>query len=209
VGLSVNVGFLAYLLKEDEEGAADGLREEFSHVSRVLQANGLPPHVEPEELPDTNDRSGLDGFPYEWLDYLCRALAYARQAPEEFGPVVGWDRPHEDERVDREYDMGSHLICHSHCEGFFVPIDFPTPLVDYEDELPGAVLGSSQRALAEVIQTAPLLGIELVNDGPTKTIIDTIRAEESHPLYFERKVWLCLYEKFRLSVEYRTAVVFG
>jgi hypothetical protein len=210
VGLSVSVGALAFLREHDEEGAA-WMGHDLVRINLLLEANGLPAHVEPVELPEMNSRARLSGFPYSWLHHLLRALAYARQAPEEFAPVAEGEQAHEDDRLDSEYDMGSHLICHSATEGFFVPIDFPAPLVDHEDALTGAVLGSSQQALAEVIQTAPLLGIELVNGEPTKTIIDTIHKEEfgTHPLYVERQVWLCLYEKFRLSVEYKTAVVFG
>jgi len=212
VGLSVSVGSLAFLLNHDEEGAA-GTREDLVHVNRVLQANDLPAHVEPEELPELSHRADLGGFPYGWLHYLRRAVAYARQAPREFRPVAEGEDPSQDDRIDRELSvlMDSHLICHSDCEGYYVPIDFPDPLYDDEDALVGGILGSSQRAQAELIQTAPLLGIDLTDGGPTKTIIDTIRDEEygAHPLGIERKVWLSLYEKFRLSVEHGTAVVFG
>ena len=66
VGLSVSVGSLAYLLTEDPEGAP-GLREELARINEPLEANGLPPHVEPEQLPELIDRSGLHGMPYSWL----------------------------------------------------------------------------------------------------------------------------------------------
>jgi hypothetical protein len=147
------------------------------------------------------------------LHYLRRAVAYARQAPAEFGPLPEGQEASEDHRIDRELSvfMDSHLICHSDCDGFYVPIDFPEPLHDHSDEMPGGILGSSQRALAEVIHAAPLLGIEFEDGKPTKTAVDTIREEEddAHPLWIERKVWLAMYEKFRLSIEHRTAVVFG
>jgi hypothetical protein len=212
MGLSVSVGLLAFLNKEDPEGA-EGLREDLAHVNRVLRENGLAEHVEPEKLPELKDRAGLHGFPYSWLHYLRRAVAYARQAPKEFGPLPEGEDAAEDDRIDRELSvfMDSHLICHSDCEGFYVPIDFPEPLDDDEGQLPGGILGSSQQALAEVIGAAPLLGIELKKGKPTKMVIDTIREEEddSHPLWLERKVWLCMYEKFRLSIEHKTAVVFG
>jgi hypothetical protein len=58
---------------------------------------------------------------------------------------------------------------------------------------------------------APLLGIDLEDGKPTKMVVDVIRQEEddAHPLWIERKVWLAMYEKFRLSIEHKTAVVFG
>jgi hypothetical protein len=210
VGLSISVGYLAFLSREDPEGVA-GLREEFAQINRVLEANGLPSHVEPEQLPELIDRSDLHGMPYSWLHYLRRAVAYARQQPEEFAPLTAGEDPSEDDVIEEEQEvfMDSHLVCHSDCDGDYVPVDFDE-LLWGEDNVPGGILGSSQRALAEVLLAAPLLGIDLIDGGPTKTIIDTIRGEDrTHPLCIERKVWLCLYEKFRLSVEHKTAVVFG
>jgi hypothetical protein len=207
MGLTLSVGYLAWLKAEEDPEAVPWLREDLVHVNRVLRANDLPEHVEPEELPELRDR-GLSGFPYSWLHYLRRAVAYARQAPDEFGPLPEGQDASEDHRIGLEDD--SHLICHSDCDGFYVPIDFPEPLLDDSDELAGGILGSSQRALAEVILAAPLLGIELQDGKPTKTDIDTIQEEDNtHPLWIERKVWLAMYEKFRLSIEHRTAVVFG
>jgi hypothetical protein len=212
MGLSLSVGYLAWLQEDDvDPEAVDRFREKLAHVNRVLRAKGLPEHVEPEDLPKLVDR-GLRGFPYSWLHYLRRAVAYARQAPAEFGPLPEGQEASEDDRIDRELSRNrSHLICHSDCEGYYVPIDFPEPLHDRSDQLVGGILGSSQRALAEVVLAAPLLGIELEDGKPTKRAIDTIRAEEdnAHPLWIERKVWLAMYEKFRLSIEHRTAVVFG
>ncbi len=213
MGVSLSVGYLAWLNKEDADPeATTWLRESLVHVNRVLRANGLPEHVEPEELPKLSDR-GLLGFPYSWLHYLRRAVAYARQAPAEFGPLPAGQQASEDDRIDRELSvfMDSHLICHSDCEGFYVPIDFPEPLYDDGDGLAGGILGSSQRALAEVILAAPLLEIELKGERPTNLVVDSIQKEDddAHPLWVERKVWLAMYEKFRLSIEHKTAVVFG
>jgi hypothetical protein len=211
MGLSLSVGYLAWLNREDTDPeAVVWLRKSLVHVNRVLRANNLPEHVEPEELPALGDR-GLLGFPYSWLHYLRRAVAYARQAPTEFGPLPAGQQASDDDRNDRELSvfMDSHLICHSDCEGFYVPIDFPEPL--YDDSLSGGILGSSQRALAEVILAATLLGIELKGGQPTKKAVEAVQEEEdeAHPLWIERKVWLAMYEKFRLSIEYKTAVVFG
>src|SRR5205823_11018240 len=70
----------------DGPEAVSWLRKSLVHVNRVLRSNDLPEHVEPEELPELVDR-GLLGFPYSWLHYLRWAVAYARQAPNKFGPL--------------------------------------------------------------------------------------------------------------------------
>jgi hypothetical protein len=179
-----------------------------------LTAHGLPEHVEPAQLPKFPYRGQPLSFPYSWLHYLRRAVAFARQAPEQFGPVRDGENPAADERIDEELSvfMDSHLICHSDCDGFYVPIDFPQQL--YDDEaggLPGGILGSSQRALQEVMQAAPLLGIPLV-DGKLSDEAAKVIAEErdgSHPYWIERKVWLTMFEAFRHSIEFKCAVVFG
>jgi hypothetical protein len=213
MGLAVCIGALADLLENDPEGA-DWLRKDFEVVNRVLADHGLPAHVEPEIPPTLDDRSGLGSFPYSWLHYLRRAVAFARQAPGEFCPVKEGDNPADDERIDRELSvyLASHFICHSDCEGFYVPIDFPEPLYDDDrDELVGGVLGSSQRAMQELIQAAPLLSIPLPNGQLSDEVASAIAEERegASPYWIERQVWLSMFEAFRLSIKTKCAVMFN
>src|SRR4051812_38195410 len=118
MGLAVSIGALAYALENDPEGA-EWLRKDFEEVNRVLAAHGLPPHREPETLP-IKDRVKLEwvpklwlsSMPYSWLHYLRRAVAFARQAPDEYRPVREGENPSDDERIDRELSvfLDSHLI---------------------------------------------------------------------------------------------------
>jgi hypothetical protein len=212
MSLAIEVGQLAYSLKLESEGA-DWLRKYFEEVNRLLTANGLPPHREPETLPPIRNRAGLLSFPYSYLHYLRRALAYARQAPDEFHPVPEGEKPTADAWLDEEQFsyMDSHIICHSDCEGFYVPIDFPKPLYDDGDYgVVGRILGSSIRGLAELGQVAPLLGISL-QDGVLSDREAAVIAQEmdvSQPYWIERQVWLTFFEALRNSIEFGTAVVF-
>jgi hypothetical protein len=214
MGLAVSLGVLASDSDADPEGI-EWYRQSFLQVNRVLAAHGLPPHEEPESLPDLPYRGQPLGFPYSWLHYLRRAVAFARQAPNQFCPVAEGENPANDERIDEELSvvMDSHLICHSDCEGFYVPFDFPVPLYDDQEEggLPGGIMGSSQRALQETMQAASLLGIPLVegnlSDDAAKHIAE--EPDGSHLYWIERKVWLTMFEAFRHSIEYKCAVVFG
>jgi hypothetical protein len=199
---------------DEETEAVEWHQQDLRAINRVLAANGLPPHHEPVDSRPVPYRAQLISFPYSWLHYLRRAVAYARQAPEEFCPLKEGENPAKDKWVDRELYtyISSHVICHSDCEGFYVPIDFGEPLCDERDgDLPGGLLGSSQRALRELIQVAPLLGIPV--DGPflSDEVAHRIAQEpdESHPYWIERKVWLSMFEAMRLSVEYKYAVVFS
>jgi hypothetical protein len=213
MGLAISVGVLACGPDADPEAVASG-RKAFRQINRLLAANGLPPHEEPESLPTLPHRGQCPSFPYAWTPYLYRAVAFARQAPDQFCPVRTGENPYKDKLVDAElYTFAeSHLICHSDTEGYFVPIDFPDPLYDNRPGgLVGRVLGSSQQALRELVLTAPLLGIRLrgqnLSDKGARGIAK--EPDESHPYWIERKVWLSLFEAFRLSVEYKCAVVYG
>lgn len=216
MGLAVSVGNLAWCLKEGHDEDAELIREELAEVNRVLKANSRPKHVEPEALPPLRDRSEAAGVgqPYSYLHYLRRAVAFARQAPADFTPAPAGYDPDKDPRIDDELSlhMDSHLICHSDCEGYYVPQDFPEPLYDDGDDLPGGILGSSQQALAELVQVAPLIGIKLragkLSDAEAARVAADCRAG-AHPYGVERYVWLRLFERFRLSVEYGAAVSFG
>lgn len=214
MGLAVSVGNLAWFLKRGYGEDAEHFRHDLREVNRVLAANGLPAHIEPEVLPRLKDRSRLCGLPYSWLHYLRRAVAFARQAPDEFRPLAAGDDPTTDSRVDREIFvmMDSHLICHSDCEGYYVPIDFPDPLYDDRGgKLPGGILGSSQQAMRELLLTAPLLGIRapegvLADEGAAEIANEPERA---NPYWIERKVWLELFDRLSYGIEHKSAVSFG
>jgi hypothetical protein len=214
VSLAISVGILAGGPNADPDVAASD-REALQHVNRTLAENDLPLHEEPESLPEFPYRGQLISFPYEWLFRLQRAVAFARRAPGEFRPLEYGADPAKDRRLQDEWNtyIDSHLICHSYSEGFYVPIDFGHPLVDSrkEDGLPGLILGSSVRGLAELMRTAPLLSIPLkagvLTDENAKVLAE--EPDEAHPYWIERKAWFALFEPFRHSVEYKCAVVFG
>lgn len=117
--------------------------------------------------------------------------------------------------IDEELtvQMRSHLIVHSDAEGFYLPIDFAEPLFDRTDthQLPGGILGSSQRLLDELRSIAPWLGITLdPSGGLDDAAADRLlRVADGDPWWPEKAIWLHLFEAARLSVELRTAVVFG
>jgi len=207
MGLAVSVGVLSGM--NDEEGR-ESLLQDFERINRALAAEGLPLHREPASVPKLLHRNDLVSFPYRWLHCLRRAVAFARQAPEEFCPLAEGEDVASDPRIDTELfvRMDSHLICHSDCEGLYVPIDFSISL--YDDELPGGCVGSSQRALAEVLLAAPLLSIPLVGGKLADEVAGEIAqaADGSHPYWIERQVWLTMYESFRHSIEHKCAVVF-
>ncbi|HEX7863313.1 MAG TPA: hypothetical protein VF555_00100 [Variovorax sp.] len=228
MGLAVCVGMLAELLEDDPE-SAEGFEEELAEVNRVLAAAGLPQHTEPREPMEFDSRASIDGFPYSFIHYLRRAYAHRLLSPDWVATPLADDvDPTADPKIQALLDgSGSHLLCHSDAEGFYVPVDFREVLFDADDcgegedegqddedeeasGLPGGMLGSSHRLLDELVFVAPALGIHLDNGKLSDEEAERIDAliEEDGGLYREYVSWLLLYESARLSIEHKTAIVF-
>jgi hypothetical protein len=214
MGLAVSVGLLADLNKNDEEGA-QWLRESLVRANEVLSEQDLSTHSEPETIGPLDDRSALGSFPYSFLHYLRRAYARWKLNPNAPAiPCPEGEDPTSDPAIDEVSSMmESHLLCHSDCEGFYFPIPFKDIVVDQgnQNRIVGGLLGSSYRLREELIQMAPCLGIELIEEGLSDRQADAITAdvEAQSPLWIERGVWLTLYEAARLSIQHRTAICFG
>ena len=213
MGLAVETGMLADLIENDAEGA-EWLHESFAKVNEVLAENGLPTHEEPEQLPAMESRAGIGSYPYSFLHYLRRFFARATGDPDWTPtPVRDGEDPAEDPVLDQEMSMmSSHLLCHSDCEGFYLPLDFEEVIFDDadEDRIPGAMLGSSFRLMDELLEVAPKLGIRLDNGRLADAEADRINAayEAEEEFRIEKTVWISLFEAARLSIEYKTAICF-
>jgi hypothetical protein len=192
MGLGVAIGMLADLNANDTEGAA-WLRDSLGKVNAVLAANGLPAHAEPEVLPLLRGRASLDSYPYSILHYLRRFAAHAKVNPKwKPKPFPKSEDPaHDPVEAQEAAMMSSHLLCHSDAEGFYVPIDFPNPLVADADQLPGVLLGSSQGLMRALIGVAPFLGIKLASDQLSDIEADRINqiVESEGPFWIELAVW--------------------
>jgi hypothetical protein len=216
MGLAVSVGQLAFLHAHDPE-EVESLREAFRAVNRVLTSNGLPPHNEPESLPEIADHVPVGSMPYGWLHHVRRAVAYAMKPGRPFRPLREGEQPSEDRVYDDVlFSFRSHIICHSDCQGFYVPIDFPEPLYDDLADgdpgcIEGGILGSSQGGLRELLLAAPLLDIPLVGGRLTDAGAAALcrEGEGAHLHWVARQAWLYLHERLRQSVEYGSAAVFG
>ena len=212
MGLSINVGMLADLLENDVEGA-DWFREAMDDVNVVLAENGLGPHVEPETLPALDNRSSIDGFPYSFLHYLRRVAAHVAESPGWIAtPFPESSSPTDDPLVIQQLgNMESHLLCHSDCVGYYLPIPFTEVIFDDAERIPGGLLGSSFQLMKELVAIAPALDIRLkdgtLEDDEVERINDQVEAE--CPLWIEKMVWLLLIESARLSIQHKTAICFG
>jgi hypothetical protein len=215
MGLGISVGFLADMKQHDEEGLA-WARKELDAICRYLEGEGLPTWEEPEELPPLGMRPHIDAFPYSTIHYLRRAYALAYEHPDQqpVKPVGGEGLEAYDALVaDLSTMFSSHLLCHSDCEGWYLPVDFEDPLFAPEElGISGAgMLGSSYGLLRELRQVAPYIGIRLEADGSlsdaeAKRIYE--EAAEDGPTWHELTAWLTLHEMARVSIKHRTAIHF-
>ena len=210
MGLSITVGILADLAMNDPE-AVEELTPDFEIINRVLRLNRLPEHREPTTLPMLGDRSGVTGLPYSFLHRLRRFYARRIIRPDRLPPPVAeGESPAHDPVLDEVGSPKHHLLWHSDCEGYYLPIDFSNVLEDAR--LPGAGIGSSVRLLEELKLIASPLGI-MLQDGTLSDSDASLIAEADEdnggPYWIERLVWLALFEAARLSIEHHAAIHFG
>jgi hypothetical protein len=210
MGLSISVGYLDDMERNDAEGAA-WFKESLEQLNRALQEHDLKPHLEPERLEAVSSRSDCSGFPYSFLHYLRRVYAHVKRNPVWRAEAleVGQD-PTEDCVLDEEMFMfDSHLLNHADHGGYYVPQVFED--VIYDDAVPGTMIGSSQQLLRELIQTAPALGIVLQNGELSDSEAARINqvGETDTGLHRENIVWIALYEAARLSIKHNTLIVFS
>jgi hypothetical protein len=210
MGLAVTVGILADLAENDPE-AVEHVASEFRLINDVLRWNRFREHREPTTLPRLDDRTGVGSFPYSYLHYLRRFYASRIARPDQVpDPVAEGESPTDDAVLEEVGSPSHHLLWHSDCEGYYVPIDFPEVLAG--EGIAGAGIGSSMRLLDELKLIAAPLGIVL-KEGMLSDADAVAIAEEDEdtggPYWIERLVWLALFEAARLSIEHRAAIHFG
>ena len=213
MGLAISVMTIADAKSDDEE-YGQHVEAEIKLVNQLLEENNLPTYSDPPGTLTLKARGQLHGFGYSWLHYLRRALAYQRNE-EELSPVEEDEDPSDDGILEEEYYMlDSHLICHSDCEGFYVPLDFPESLYGTDKiEVLGGMVGSSHGLKRELIDVAPLIGIELdaaneLSDAAAKALQEEQQSMD-HEFAIERQVWFTLFEAANDSIKHGFLISFG
>ncbi len=225
MGLCISVGIKAYVKINDSEDFAFYLKV-FEEINKVLKENGLPEYHEPEDLPEMvmiDEQPSVayyNSFSYSFIHYLRRFYARSVADPDWIPTLVAeGENPWEDEAVIDELAMlSSHLLCHSDCEGYYLPVDFDEVIFDFdkvifdeegEDRIPGNMLGSSYALLKELKFIADKLKINLDEHGVILNLSDIhVEINNETGFWIEKIVWLVLYESSLLSIKYNTAIVF-
>ena len=212
MGLALQVGLLADLVENDPEGA-EFLSRDLEQLNAALLEQGLPSHSEPRDLAPFTDRSKIIGYPYSFLHRLRRVYAHVIREPGWEATPAAEDYSAEADTLvaDESLEFRSHLLVHSDCDGFYVPIDFEEPIFADDKMRGGGIIGSSQRLFNELVLIAPSLGIRLesdhsLSDAEAQRISELIEAEV--PLSVELIVWFTFYEAARLSIELKSVICF-
>ncbi|WP_280426000.1 hypothetical protein [Nocardia carnea] len=214
MGLAVSTHHYAEAMADNDSEYIGELRAELRALNDLLAGEGLPVHEEPPHRGATAARSRIGSVPYSFVHYLRRAYARAHEYPDQpLEPVGAGEDPSDDPAVDQlRYMFESHLLCHSDCEGYYLPVEFDEVLYpDDELGIPGGMVGSSAALLSELVYVAPYLGITLDDGELSDAAIERIYHEngaDTHPLYRERETWVLFYEAARVSVANRTVITF-
>ncbi|MEV6302163.1 hypothetical protein AB0M02_22295 [Actinoplanes sp. NPDC051861] len=146
------------------------------------------------------------------MHYLRRVYALANQGKPVTPVADHAERDRDNDVVEDEALMfESHLLCHSDCDGFYVPVAFDFPVfVSGTDDFGGGMIGSSQGLLAELRRCAPAIGIRLEPDGElSDEEAERIGGlEDDAPFHIESVVWLTLHEACRESIAGGHAIAF-
>ncbi len=218
MGLALEVGILADLRENDEEGFED-FKKQFDFINDFLQANGLPLHAEPLGLSEEEILS-YDMWGYSGLHYLRRVAAIVAETGKM--PEPGDDNAADDPILQKYYaNQGSdqkrfaHFIIHSDAEGYYLPIRFDDVLFPPEDsEIDGdGMIGSSYRLLEECGELAKLLEVPLDIDPESDEVWLAADAQGESDVTWKKYgiesfVCLRLISAAKYSIETGAAIVF-
>ncbi|MGC0379523.1 hypothetical protein [Streptomyces sp. SAI-229] len=178
MGLNMIVGVLV----DAEDDHADMVRADFAAIGGLLERAGLPRWAEPDPAGAKSEE--FEAWGYSGLHTVRRLavhLAAGGRLPE---PLGEGSRAVDDPLLREVYETPpgdppgpfDHLVRHSDCGGYYVPVDFAHVIVD--DEAPGGCLGSSVRLLAETRRLAEALGLPEDLDPHSEEVFEAADAEE-------------------------------
>ena len=202
MGLSLRLGCL------DDHWLAD-----LDRANAALEAAGLAPHSEPKEIDkgavqrecrfaEFQDYPSL-AFPYSFVHLLRRIHTRAKLGIDPLGEPVQDASDDDEYRLSLadsypEIAVASHLCWHSDTDGYYLPVDFPRPLT-----MDGEAVGSSVGLAAELAVVGEALGYTDLDQWLAQ------EDDESDPWEREKHCWAAMTEMTRLSLKFRTALVFS
>ncbi|MFH9177222.1 hypothetical protein [Streptomyces albogriseolus] len=213
MGLNMVVG----VLSAAEDDYTEMVRADFVAIGELLEGAGARQWTEPDLV--EAEETEFEMWGYSGLHAVRRLavhLAAGGLLPE---PLPEAHRATDDSLLNKVYETlpgdppGSfdHLIHHSDCEGYYVPVDFSHVIVD--KKAPGGYLGSSVRLLVEIRRLAEVLGLPEDLDPHSEEVFEAADAEELASEGWQRYgvesyVCLQLLQAAKLSIATGAAIAF-
>lgn len=200
------------------DDCAGMVRADFVAIGELLERAGAGRWTEPDPV-------GVQVTEFEMWGYsglhAVRRLAVHLAASGCLPEPLGEDRRASDDPLLRKVyealpsdppEPFDHLIHHSDCEGYYVPVDFAHVIVS--QKTPGRHLGSSVRLLAEVRRLALALGLPEDLDPDSEEVVDAADSEEPAAEGWQRygvESYGCLQllRAAKLSIATGAAIVFA
>jgi hypothetical protein len=228
MGLAVEVGYLADMLANDEEGA-DSFREDLTRLNEFLASVNLPPHREPEKC----EIISFDMYGYSGIHYLRRVAAYLDLRGNL--PPPGGENASKDEVMEEYYQFAGqkelgffsklfrrpqrprtfdHLLLHSDAEGFYLPQDFQSVLYPPDScQIPGGMIGSSVRLLDECKRLAAAIQVPLDLNPEAEEVWEACDSQGQGDQQWQRygiESFICLrlFNACNSSLRQKAAIVF-
>ncbi|RST19591.1 hypothetical protein E2C00_00610 [Streptomyces sp. WAC05374] len=178
MGLNIVVGAL---VDAEDDDYTEMVRADFVAIGELLERAGARQWTEP--ILDEEDGAEFEAWGYTGLHTLRRLavhLAADGHLPE---PLDGSQWATDDPLLGKVYEAlpsdppgpFDHLVHHSDCEGYYVPVDFAHVIVD--KKAPGGYLGSSVRLLEETRRLAEALGLPEDLDPDSEEVFDAADTE--------------------------------
>jgi len=217
VGFKITVGILGHLKRSSDEERFQCFSDIFCRLNQVLMDEGLPTYCEPS---NPNEVSWTIGMEYMGLHYLKRMAAHIALHGKLPKPVYGG--PLDDDSyhayietlgLSAENYHFDHLIFHSDCLGFYLPVDFETVIFpDVEWQIPGDMIGSSYRLRDECRIIAKYLELEGKFHFKPDEFLKACEHPEGGALWqqypVESFVCIVLYQASTKSIQSGAAIVF-
>lgn len=213
MGLNIVVGVLV----DGEDDYTEMVRADFVAIGDLLERAGARQWTEPDL--DEEEVAEFEAWGYSGLHTVRRLavhLAASGRLPE---PLDGSQWATDDPLLGKVYEAlpsdppgpFDHLVHHSDCEGYYVPIDFAQVIVDKRAR--GGYLGSSVRLLEEARRLAEALGLPEDLDPHSEEVFEAADAEklatEGWRRYgVESYVCLQLLRAAKLSISTGAAIAF-
>jgi hypothetical protein len=159
MGLNMVVGVLADV--DDDDEYRDMVGADFAVIRELLDQTGAGPWAEPELTED--DVTEAEMWGYSGLHTVRRLAVHLAESGSLPEPLAQGQGAADDPLLVKAYADSpatppgpfDHLVHHSDCEGYYVPVDFEQVIID--ERLAGGYLGSSVRLLAEARRVAAAL----------------------------------------------------